>query len=165
MREISGETFTSISSFITGLNKEQMTEFFNRQKEKQLYVHSYIINSAGADASLSSKVFANLLFALIMRCFEYEYGELLPITEESLSEFITERNEFIVRELKRNSRKKVVSGIRRIAGQRRFIDNLDWFIDGDKDNPSGFIESERLNVKITVYLIVYFLNTEMEKMQ
>ena len=165
MKEISGETFTSISSFITGLSQEQMTEFFTRQKEKQLYVHSYIVNSVGTAASLSSKVFANLLFALIIRCYEYEYGEILPITEKRLAKFMKERNESIVRELKRNSRKKVYNGLRRDAEQRKFIDNLDWFIDGDNENPSGFIESERLNVKITAYLIVFFLNAEMEKIQ
>jgi len=165
MREISEETFENIFNFINGLSMEQVPEFSKSMIDKQPYIQGMIINYLGPEPDESSMATAIIVYSLIIRCYEYEYGVLPLIKSEQLSEFHTEQMLYIKADLKRNSLKKVISALRRKAGQREFIDFIDLIIDGGKGYPEGFKEDLKTVAKTGIYLTVIFLNAEMEKMQ
>lgn len=165
MREISEETFGSIHSFMKGLSDEQIPDFILRLSEKQPNIHSFIYHYLGApDADPKSLGMGGYLFAIIIRCYEYEYGEFQTITQEIFSEFHNEKKKYLDNELKRNSRNKVISGLRRQAGQRVMIHYLDILMMGGIGVQSVFKDSEKESIKVAIYMIIIFLNAEMEKL-
>lgn len=165
MREISEDTYISINDFICGLNEEQTSAFFFRMKDKQPAIHSYMLQSIGIESSKYALVIGNFLFALIIRSYEYEYGEFPMIAQERITEYNSEKTKFITLELKRNSRNKTINGLKREAGQRVLIEFLELMTAKDSRTHASFTEDEKSRLKIAVYLTVIFLNEEMEKLK
>jgi hypothetical protein len=165
MREITEETFMSVNDFISGLNGDQIIDFFTRLQEKQPVIHSYILMNFRSEASDKSRMHANFIFTHLIRSYEYEYGEFPMIDVDTVKNFQEEKNKYLTLELKRNSRSKVINGLRREGGQRELLKFLDLFIEGDKETPSDFLPEEMWNMKVAFYLTVILLNEEMEKLQ
>jgi hypothetical protein len=163
MREISEETFGSIHSFMKGLNNEQVPEFVKSLQVKQPSIHAFIYQYLGELAEPPSLGMGGYIFAIIIRCYEYEYGEFQTITPEKVLEFHTEKMKNIAAELKRKPLNKVVSGLRREARQRVMIEYLDIMMMGSNDVETVFNAVEKEKIRVAIYMIIILLNEEMEK--
>jgi hypothetical protein len=165
MREISEETLESISVFIRGLNADQRADFMDRIAEKQYHIYSYIHEFLEDEISDKTSDTTMYLLAIIIRCYEYEYGEFPQVSEERVTIYSDEKNTFIRQEMNRHSLNKIANGFKRAAGQRVLINHLDEIIEGNKTNPLGFEDYEKMSIRAAIYLTVILLNEEMEKLQ
>jgi hypothetical protein len=163
MREISEETFESITVFIRGLNEDQRADFMERIAEKQYHIYTYIHEFLEDEISDKTSETTMYLLAIIIRCYEYEYGEFPAVSEERVNNYSDEKNTFIGQEMKRHSLGKIANGFKRAAGQRVLINHLEEIIAGNKNNPLGFEDYEKMSIRAAIYLSIILLNEEMEK--
>ena len=162
MREISEETYLGVNDFICGLNKDQLKEFHRRMKEKQPNLHDFFICHILFETNQKILLSFNSIFALIIRSYEYEYGEFPILKKDRLVNFHHNKSKQIVEELKLNSREKILSDLRTQAGQSELISFIDLIVDGTLEKPSPYSVLQKSDVKFGIYLAIIFLNQEME---
>jgi|ERR1035437_8444140 hypothetical protein len=163
MREISEDTCSSIKGFMRGLNTEQISDYMNVIVEKQPYILSLMVKyhvNADKDSSLG---IVNFVFAFIVRCYEYEYGEFPLIADATLVKFHDEKRKYMDLELNRKSQNKVISGLRREAGQRKLLEFIDGIIQDNRILQTDLLESNLKSFRVGVYMTILLLNEELEK--
>jgi len=163
MRPISKETHTSVMAFLDNLNADQIKAISERMEEKQPYVKSYIASSLEGMISKKESTMLNFLFVFIIRCYEYEYGEMVLISDQTVGDYNTEQDLYTQRESKRNSLRKIVSSLSKDANQRELIDYIDKFLEDGNGFESGFNPAYLIIIKLVIYCTIILLNREAEK--
>src|ERR1035437_9215835 len=163
MKEISEETFESINQFISGLNKEQIKAFHTRIKEKQPNLYEFFICHILFETNQKRLLSFNSIFSLIIRSYEYEYCEFPILKKDKLVAFHSNKSKLIVEDMKLNSREKVLSDLRKQAGQSELVNFIDLIVDGTPEKPSPYTTDQKTDVKFGIYLAIIFLNEEIEK--
>ena len=164
MKNISKETYCSVHDFICQLNEEQHLSFLTRMNEKQPLFAPYIHSFVTEDVSQHGLASINFMTVFIIRCFDYEYGDLHEITIEMLEEYDKRASAWIARERKLTNIVKITKACERNAGQRDIIEFIHVMIDGIGDLKSPFNDKERQSVKLAIYNIIIMLNEQVEKM-
>jgi hypothetical protein len=163
MKPISKETYISVFSFMKNLNKEQVDDLRDRIEEKQPFIQSYLAGNILEIIAEEESSIINFLFAFIIRCYDYEYGELNLISEEIIYDHFYALNEYTIRELKRNSKKKIANSLSRETNQRELVAFIDNFLEGDNDSGIKFNSEDVVLIRMLIYIILLLLNKEVEK--
>jgi hypothetical protein len=163
MRPVSKETYISVLSFMNKLNKEQVNEICNRMKIKQPAIEAYLAANILEIITEKETPAINFLFVFIIRCYDYEYGEMNLISEDATYEHFDELNEYTQRELKRYSKRKVTHSLSRDTYQRELVAFIDNFLEGDNPFVITFTSEDIVLIRMVIYCVLLLLNKEVEK--
>jgi hypothetical protein len=164
MKQIPNDpTILSIITFIKGLNEEQKESFYIRLVEKQPHLFT-MMGSVPDITQVDCINTLNYLFGLILRSFEYEFGEIPMISLETINEFNDEMEIAINRELKTSSPYKSVRNFKRNVHQNDLTDYVDSILEGTKESPATFPADILPAIKISIYFVIDLLNREVQKM-
>jgi hypothetical protein len=163
MRPVSKETYTSVLSFMYNLNKEQIDEISDRMRIKQPSIEDYLAGNILEIITEKETPAINFLFIFIIRCYDYEYGELNLISEDATYEHFDELNQSTQRECKRYSLRKVTHSLSRDTNQRELVAFIDNFLEGDNRFGFTFGSEDIVLIRLVIYCILLLLNKEVEK--
>ncbi len=163
MNSITNETLVSVHGFITKLNPEQLRLFVLQMQDKQPIIQSYLFSLVHSNITENEHRMLNFIFILIVRCYEYEYGEISLIEEQTVRDFDQEYSAYIMRERKTKLLKKVIHSSSKEAKQYEIVSFLELLVEGYKEIKSQFEDKDKPLVKFAIYTIVILMNTEVKK--
>jgi hypothetical protein len=162
MKPISEESIYSVASFAKNLTADQLKDLYIRINEKQPHMYQYFKNFISKSGTKETMALLPYIFLLLIRTYEYEYGELELIDIATINDGDDELFKVMKKANDMPSMKKVELELAMKADQAPFIQFLESLIDGIKANKSQNALLDKMGVKLGLYITMVILNSVVE---